>query len=722
MLRFLDNIQISKKLPIIMVLFSVLTGGILGTITAINQKAALLHEAESRLSAVVESRNHELEGYLKSIQEDLSSLAYNDYVRQALFDFMLGWQDLGGNQTKTLQRLYIDENPHPTGSKEELDFAKDGSLYSLAHAKYHSWFRHFLRQRGYYDIFLFAPNGDLVYTVFKELDYATNMYKGEWKDSDLANAFKAAKDNPGRDAQYFFDFKPYAPSHGAPAAFMSQALLNDDGSFAGVLVYQMPIGRLNNIMQTEVGLGETGEGYVVGTDYLMRTDSRHSEESTILKTEVKIDAVDNALAGEYGTSIFQEHDKEHLVAYAPLDVLGTKWAVLADIEMDEVLIPVRASIWKIVYTTFGVVIVIAFFAFFFSRSLTQPIANMVEAMTQLANGDHSTEVPGLGRGDEIGDMATAVQVFKENAIEVERMSAEQEKLKVKAEEERKAAMRNLANDFDKRTASVIQSLTNASKNMQETAQMMSDASSQTMDISNSVASAATQADSNVQTVAAATEELSASAQEIGQQINSVASMASSASKEAEGTSAEVRKLQEMAESIGEVVGAIKDIAEQTNLLALNATIEAARAGEAGKGFAVVADEVKKLANETAQKTEQIDERVSLIQGAINSSVTAMERIITNVRKIDEATTSVTAAVEEQNAATAEIGRNVSEASAGTQQVSQNITTVSENATQTGESSKIVLDAATELSDLSNELSGQVKTFLDGIRKDNQEAA
>jgi len=342
------------------------------------------------------------------------------------------------------------------------------------------------------------------------------------------------------------------------------------------------------------------------------------------------------------------------------------------------------------------------------------------SMRKLADGDFSTEVAGLNRKDEIGDMAKAVQVFKENGLEMEHMQAESEKAKARATADKVAAMNKLADDFDSRTSAIIMALATAAEEMQATASTMNNASQRTSEISSAVAAAAAQADANVQTVAAATEELSASSQEIAQQINMVASMSTNAAQEAETTSSEVKNLQTMALSVGDVVSSIKDIADQTNLLALNATIEAARAGEAGKGFAVVADEVKKLANETAQKTEEIGERVTRIQDAINSSVSAMDKIINNVKNIDHATTSVTAAVEEQNAATGEIGRNVAEASTGTQQVSSNIVQVQENAQHTGEASKTVLEAAAELAKLSTDLKLRVGEFLTEIRNSGKE--
>lgn len=353
------------------------------------------------------------------------------------------------------------------------------------------------------------------------------------------------------------------------------------------------------------------------------------------------------------------------------------------------------------YCLTGFVIFLSLLVPLYARAAVFKSQNrLADVMRALADGNKKVDVPGLTRKDEIGDMAKAVQIFKKNALEMERMEAESLQAKIAAEEKAKEGLRKLADAFDARTAT-----------------RMTTASERTAEISSAVAAAANEADANVQTVAAATEELTASAREIAEQINTVAQMANNASQEAENTSKEVRNLQEMAVSVGDVVSAIKGIAEQTNLLALNATIEAARAGEAGKGFAVVADEVKKLANETATKTEEIDERVTAIQNAIHTSVKAMDKIIYNVKNIDGATTSVTAAVEEQNAATNEIGRNVSEASMGTQQVSENIVNVQQNAYETGEASRIVLEAASELSELSKELKTQVSGFLAEIRQD-----
>lgn len=724
MLKILSKMNIAVKLPLVMIALAALNAGLSFTVSDYLSRTHGVEEATARVEGVLESKHEEVGLYLQSIEQDLSVLARNDYVRQALVDYMDAWFAMGFHQKETLHKAYITDNKNELGQKHKLDYADDGSDYSAVHKKYHPWFRHFLESKGYYDIFLFSPNGDVVYTVFKELDFATNVVTGQWKDTDLGAVFRAVKSNPKAGTQVFSDFKPYAPSANVPASFIAEPILNEDGSFAGAIAFQMPIARINDTMKNTSGLGETANIYMVGVDHLMRTQDLHSTENSILVTKVDEEGVDLALADGKGAMITKDaHSGEQVVmGYAPLDFKGTKWAMIVEVSKDEIMDGVYEQEFYAALVSLGILLLVGLVTILFARQITVPINRMVAVMKTLANGDYSASVPSLDRGDEIGGMAQAVQVFKENGLEMRNMQAEQERLKKKGEEDKIAAMNAMADDFNARTGAIIQALSQSADMMQTTAQQMLQASSQTTQASTMVASAAEEASTNVQTVASATEELASSSSEIARQVNDVAMNANSAAHEAEATSASVQELNAMADSIGEVVGAIKDIADQTNLLALNATIEAARAGAAGKGFAVVADEVKKLATETAQKTEEIDQRVNRIQGAIRGAVEAMNSIIASVRKIDSATTSVAGAVEEQNAATAEIGRNVTEASAGTSQVSQGIGDVQSAATQTSQSADHVLQMAVELAKNAETLTKEIDTFLDEVRGNSKKAA
>ena len=433
--------------------------------------------------------------------------------------------------------------------------------------------------------FLFAPNGDLVYTVFKELDYATNLNTGEWKDSDLGNAFHVAVRNPKSDQQNFFDFKPYAPSHGAAASFISQAILNDDGSLAGVLVFQMPIARINDVMQVAAGMGDSGETYIVGQDNLMRSDSHFQKESTILKTKVTGKTVDLAISGKEGVQIVEDYRGINVFsAYGPFDFQGTRWAVLAEIDEAEVMKPINAMKTFAILATLGVIAVIILIALYASQAISKPITSMSSAMDELAKGSFDIEVPGTERGDEIGEMAASVQVFKENGLEAKRLQEKQELAEQHAAEEKKRLMNELASQFDSQVGSAIQNLSVASEKLQTAAKEMDQTALQTQESSTTVASAAEETSVNVNSVSSATEEMTASAKEISQQVGNVASRASIASSSAASTSEKVDQLKDLANNVGEVVTAIRDIAEQTNLLALNATIEAARAGKPVKGL------------------------------------------------------------------------------------------------------------------------------------------
>ncbi len=354
-------------------------------------------------------------------------------------------------------------------------------------------------------------------------------------------------------------------------------------------------------------------------------------------------------------------------------------------------------------------------AFVLGNGLSRPIMAMTGAMSRLADGDLDVDVPARGRGDELGRMAEALQVFKEHAEENRRLEAQQQETARRAEQERRELMTGLAEDFEGSVGRIIRAVSESASEMQDTARGMSSAADDASNRATTVAAASEQATANVQTVAAASEELAASISEIARQVNQSSEIAHQAVTEARRTDDIVQGLAASAQKIGEVVALITDVADQTNLLALNATIEAARAGEAGKGFAVVANEVKQLANQTSRATEDIARQINEVQGATQEAVTAIRGIGEIIGRIDEISSAIASAVEEQGAATREITHNVTQAAQGTQEVSDNIQAVTQAAQETGHASGRVLDSAGTLSGQAQSLDEQMHKFLTQIR-------
>ncbi len=531
-----------------------------------------------------------------------------------------------------LQYLYIRKNENPLGSKDALNAADDSSAYSAAHALYHPIFRGSLQRLNLYDFFLIdIDTGAIVYSVFKELDFATSLTNGSFAGTNFARAFQEAIRGGRRDVVAFSDFEKYLPSYKAPASFIA-APIYDGRDLRGAVVFQLPIEEMSEIIGERTGMGNTGETYAIGADRLFRSESRFTADldvdSAIINPTLKVDtrAVRSAIdEGQTGTAIIDDYrGAKVLSSWSPITIhkdsrggdKNVTWALVSEIDQAEVLEPVY-SLLKFVLiifgvTTFGVVLV--------SSSIARRFTREARRQSALVDG------------------------IVENS----------------------------------------QSLAGASEELTSVSQQMSASAEETTAQANLVSAAAEQVSGNTKLVSSSVENLVQSIHEIAHSAQDAAAVARQSVEMAADTSTTMDKLGASSSEIGQVVKVITTIAEQTNLLALNATIEAARAGDMGKGFAVVANEVKELARETAKATEDIGKKIEAMQSDTDRAVKAIADITSVIEKIDHLQTKIATAVEEQSVTTNEISRNVGEATTGSTEIAQNIIQVAQAAQTTSE--------------------------------------
>ena len=458
-------------------------------------------------------------------------------------------------------------------------------------------------------------------------------------------------------------------------------------------------------------------------------------------------ALDRYLASPDKNTVHVETTPGHITVFAPvtfgkdderIGTLITAWSTEA-----HTAAIMRGIVKQVLILAAITLAIVTLLVLFIVRGVSRPIGQIGSAMTSLAGGQMDTEIPYAGCSDEIGDMAAALDTFRDQLLERQRLEAERRQTEMRAikeerareeerreaeeklaaarqeqetiaAEERRRAMTELADRFEATVGSIIASVTASADNVKTTARALADNAVTATQNTTRMATASDQASANVQTVASASEELAASIADISRQVTQSANASSEAVSAAESTNGKVEALADAARQISEVVELIQDIAQQTNLLALNATIEAARAGEAGKGFAVVASEVKNLASQTARATEDIARQIGGIQTATGDAVAAIGRITATIGEINEITTAIASAIEQQSAATREISANVQQAARGTDDVTTNIAAVTQAAGETGSAAGQVDASAGSLAEQSRRLGDAVDAFLSGV--------
>ncbi|MGY3571689.1 methyl-accepting chemotaxis protein [Vibrio paucivorans] len=749
----------------------VVSGGFVGWKTSGLSENALYQRASSQLISVREIKKSEIERYFDQIHYQLETLADDVSTKQAMrafkdafaqyptfqvsqddkqkltnyysSQFGATYRDANNGQSANeLQRLsrisdtgialqarYIGVNPNGLGDKHQLKADTLGNSYDNAHEIYHPPIKHFLEAFGYYDIFLVDNDGNVVYSVFKELDFATNLNSGPYQGSGISKAFSAAV---GMQVEQFHleDFAPYYPSYEAAASFIATPIY-DGSTKLGVLIFQMPVDEINEIMTfsgnwSYAGLGASGETYLIGPDKLLRSQSRFliedpegyfsalsssgvSQEiigqikgkgSAIGRQEVATQTATQALGGQSGISVVpDERGVRVFSAYAPIDAAGLKWGILTEIDEAEALADVqtlnKSVMSSVIVAILIIVVVSVVLSYFVGGSISKPIRLASEKIQAISrDNDLTARLEEHGK-DEMTELAVSLNALFEhlqNMIKQFATATDTLNVNTQTMASNMDSTRSAVGEQNHRTESVATAVNEMSASISEVAQFANRAADYVKNAN----------DTGTQGVA------------VGQSLGDEISQLSDEMRTAVDA---ITRLHAESNSIGEVLDVIQGIAEQTNLLALNAAIEAARAGEQGRGFAVVADEVRSLAGRTQSSTEEIRAKIESLQSETNAVAKGIESanatVIKGVETCSENTemlTQIVSMLTELNEMNVQIAAATEEQRAVTEDISSSVTSIADASAEVSSQVNDVDDVLKGLSDQANDLNHEMAQF------------
>jgi len=722
-MAMIDNIKMKPKILASFLLVGLVPLIIIAILSLKEARDGMMEQAFDQLQAVQELKKLEVDRLFDRFKTDVMTLAHTT-------DLLVLYEEL--------RAFHIREQVGPTDS-----YPKDHPEYHQINKRLGEYLENYIEQHDYYDVFLICTaHGHVMYTAAAESDLGENLSAGPLRDSVLAKLWNQVKQTGSFS---MVDFELYAPSGNRPACFVGAPLHDKQGKMYGLVALQIPKGSIDAIMQTRVGMDETGETYLVGADKRMRSDSYldpvgHSVEASLAgsveRNGVDTEASREALDGRRGEGIIIDYSgNKVLSAYEPLDLLGgIRWAILAEINLEEVEAPITAMRNHIVVVAVVIAAVVALLAFWLAGSIANPIVGITGIAQRISRGEVDQKVV-YQSGDEVGQLADSFRALVDYIKGIAGVADRLAQGDLTATVEPRSEGDVLAVSFREMVAKLRGMFVNLSQQSESLSQASQDLSSVSEQVAgnvagvsanansvataaeqmsmnmNGVSAAAEQSTASINTVATSTEEMTATISEIARSSEHARQVTGAAVTTVESAVQRVGDLGTAAEKIGKVIEVIVEIAEQTKLLALNATIEAASAGDAGKGFAVVASEVKELARQTGEATEEIRTSIEAIQQSTQSTVAEIGQIQGVIREVNEGVASIATAVEEQSVTTRDMAQNIGQAAMGVQSVTENV----------GQAASASTSIAAEIGSV-NSASSQVQEAVDRVSAQAQSLA
>lgn len=697
----INDVRMTAKLPIAFVLLSLTVAMSMSWMSYVGFKDSLLDQSQEKLEILTVERALAMENWFDALDAKVAGFASDPTVIQAIQGFNSTFGLLMDDPVADLHLAYIDANPNPVGEKHFYDRAPESIPYHFQHENFHPFFRDIRDRLDLYDVVLFDTEGNMIYSVFKETDYATNFRTGPYADSGLAFAYEAALALSEGETE-FEDLSAYAPSRELPGAFIATPVRNAQGVVIGVFAVQLSTDAISEIVTRREGLGESGELTMLAKDMRARSNSRfearHKTLDPLTPNQTVIDAFDTNLT-QYSEDA-NLHGALSLGVARSINVLGKTWVLLGEFELTEVYALAKQERNKKFAVTAAAMLLVALAGWLISRTFTKPFTVIVDAMKQIGDRDYDINIPDTGRRDEIGDLSRTLELMADRLRSFDQKLIEENE-KVDAQRYAVSELGNglkrlAAGDFTKtldhpfsaeydalrddynnsviNVGSTIQNLIQFSNMIGDQAEKMGNES---LDLSRRTENQAATLEETAAAIDQITGQIAESTQELKSAENLIYEVDADAKKGrqvVENTTNAMTEIEKSSKEIGSIIRVVDDIAFQTNLLALNAGVEAARAGDAGRGFAVVAAEVRQLAMRSTEAVSQIKGLITTSATNVETGVTLVRdtegmllEIVTRIESISTLIASVSASATDQAGSITEINVGVTNLDRVTQQ-------------------------------------------------------